>query len=167
MLLAIDTQYGDQGSVTAGVLFEAWTDAGPVRTLTTALESVNEYQPGELYRRELPPILNLLGSVPEPVDVILIDGYVWLDGAGRPGLGAHLYEAVAHAAAIVGVAKSAFQGSKHAEAIYRGGSGRPLYVTAAGCDPMVSAEDVRRMHGAHRLPTLLKLADRLARRGLP
>jgi deoxyribonuclease V len=45
----------------------------------------------------------------------------------------------------------------------RGDSSRPLYVTALGVDVETAAEDVRRMHGRFRLPTMLKRADRLCR----
>jgi deoxyribonuclease V len=63
---------------------------------------------------------------------------------------------------VVGVAKSRFDGARAVE-VYRGGSIRPLYVSAAGLDPEEAAEKIRSMHGRHRVPTLLKRVDRLAR----
>jgi len=36
-------------------------------------------------------------------------------------------------------------------------------VTAAGCDPLAAAERIAAMHGPHRIPDLLRQADRLAR----
>ena len=50
-----------------------------------------------------------------------------------------------------------------AEAVLRGGSERPLWVTAAGMDPREACARVREMHGAHRIPTLLKRVDALCR----
>jgi deoxyribonuclease V len=47
--------------------------------------------------------------------------------------------------------------------VERGGSAKPLYVTAAGIAAETAAAHVAAMHGAHRIPTLLKLVDRLVR----
>jgi len=99
-----------------------------------------------------------------PVRSVIIDGYVWL-GAGRPGLGAHLYEALGQRIAVVGVAKRRFHGAGDAVPVLRGTSQVPLFVTAVGIDPSEAAEGVRRMHGGHRIPTLLKRVDRLSRDG--
>ena len=108
-------------------------------------------------------MLALVESVEEPLEAIVIDGYVWLDAAGRPGLGAHLFEALGGRIPVVGVAKSAFQGSPHAERVLRGTSARPLYVTAAGLDARQAAAAVGSMHGPHRFPTVLQRADALSR----
>ncbi|MFL5421116.1 MAG: endonuclease V, partial [Myxococcales bacterium] len=64
--------------------------------------------------------------------------------------------------AVVGVAKSAFRGGE-ALPILRGTSRHSLFVTAVGMDAREAAQHVRAMHGAHRIPTLLKRADRLSR----
>jgi deoxyribonuclease V len=97
------------------------------------------------------------------MEIIVIDGYVWLSEDGRPGLGAHLFEALARTTAIVGVSKTSFAGSAFAVSVYRGGSHRPLFVTAAGVEPAIAAGWIGGMHGAHRIPTLLKRVDRLCR----
>lgn len=47
----------------------------------------------------------------------------------------------------------------------RGASRRPLYITAIGSDYLTAAEHIREMAGDHRIPTLLKTVDRLARTG--
>ena len=36
-------------------------------------------------------------------------------------------------------------------------------MTAVGIDPLAAAEQIRQMHGANRIPTLLKRVDRLTR----
>ncbi len=64
---------------------------------------------------------------------------------------------------VFGVAKSRFVGAVDAVPVTRGRSSRPLFVTAAGMDPEEAAEKIRIMHGAYRIPTMLKLADRLCR----
>ncbi len=49
--------------------------------------------------------------------------------------------------------------------ILRGLSKRPLYVTAAGMDAEVAAKCIVTMHGADRIPTMMKRVDFLSRRG--
>ena len=55
---------------------------------------VAAYVPGQFYRRELPCLLAVFGLVRQPLEIILIDGYVWLDAQGMPGLGGHLFDAL-------------------------------------------------------------------------
>lgn len=165
MILAADVHYRDAGARAAGVLFADWADPEPAATLSVELAEVAEYLPGEFHRRELPCIAALLARLPAAPDCIVVDGHVWLDGAGRPGLGAHLWQALQRRVAVVGVAKTRFAGTPAAAELRRGASARPLYVTAAGLDPALAHAAVARMHGAHRLPDLLKRADRLARGG--
>jgi deoxyribonuclease V len=90
----------------------------------------------------------------------VIDGYVSL-GTG-PGLGQHLFEALGGEIAIIGVAKSKFAGSSGTE-ILRGRSRRPLYITSVGIERRAACERIRSMHGPHRIPTLLKQVDQVAR----
>ncbi len=167
MFLVTDTQHVADRAATAGVLFDDWTAGKAVREVIHASAGpASAYVPGRLHLRELPGIVELLGQLDAAPDAIVIDAYVWLDAAGKPGLGAHLYEATGRRTAVIGVAKSAFAGATHAIAVTRGGSRRPLYVTAAGVDPARAAQWVVAMHGAHRIPTLLKRADRLCRDAL-
>jgi hypothetical protein len=42
----------------------------------------------------------------------IVDGYVWLDDAGKPGLGAHLYQALGGRVAVLGVAETKFRGAE-------------------------------------------------------
>ena len=162
MLAALDVDYRDDGSAVAGVvLFAAWTDAAPSQERAVRVREVAEYEPGAFYVRELPCLLAALAAVESELDAVIVDGHVWL-GAERPGLGAHLYEALGRRIPVIGVAKSAFTGAP-AQEVLRGDSARPLYVTAAGLDPAEAARRVRDMAGEHRLPTLLKRVDRLAR----
>lgn len=165
MILATDTHYTDSMARTAGVMFRDWADEEPASTQVVESTEVADYEPGSFYKRELPLILELLETVTPHPSIVVIDGYVHLDGEGRKGLGAHLFDALGGGVPVVGVAKSTFEGSPHAVAVHRGGSVRALYVTAAGLDPEEAAERVRSMSGSHRHPTLLKLVDRLCRDG--
>lgn len=142
-----------------------WTAAEPLDVTTTIFRGAGAYQAGQFYKRELGALLAVLQEAP-PSEVLLIDGYVWLDAAGAPGLGARLYAALGGRRAVVGVAKSALKNDAHSASVRRGGSARPLQVTAAGLDLAAAAEAVAGMHGTARLPSLLRLVDRAARDAL-
>jgi deoxyribonuclease V len=163
VIAALDVCYGARGAAAACVLFERWAASAEAGTRVVLVNEVAPYEPGAFYRRELPCLQAVLGAVGAPVDTVVVDGYVWLSADGRPGLGAHLFEALGRSTPVVGVAKTSFTGSAFAEPVLRGGSARPLYVTAAGVDAATAAGWIRSMHGAHRIPTLLKRADRLCR----
>lgn len=130
---------------------------------TAELASVQPYQPGRFFERELPCILEVLGRVETPLSAIVVDGYVELDPQGTPGLGGWLHQHFAGRYAVIGVAKTAYRGAGFAARVVRGGSVKPLFVTARGMAMEDAAGLVGAMHGAHRVPTLLARADRLAR----
>ena len=164
MLACIDVDYRPDGSArTAALLFGSWSDERESGTRLHTSPQVAAYQPGAFYRRELPCLLAVLEPLADQLEVVVIDGYVTLDAAGRPGLGWQLFGALEQRVAVVGVAKTAFQGSLHALPVQRGHSQRPLFVTAAGLDPAQAADFVRQMAGPHRLPTLLKRVDQACR----
>ena len=117
---------------------------------------------GQFYRRELPCILRLIEQLDEAPDEMVIDGYVTL--GKKPGLGQYLFESFGGRIPVVGVAKSRYRTAPGIE-VLRGRSKRPLYVTSAGIDPHLAAERIKAMHGPHRVPTLLRRVDLLARQG--
>jgi deoxyribonuclease V len=163
MIAAVDVHYFKTGGTAAGVLFKHWTSERPEVELGESIERVEPYEPGSFYRRELPCLLKLLEPVKNRVETVIVDGYVWLGPGNRPGLGAHLFKALDEKIRVIGVAKSIFSRATNARAVLRGRSRRPLYVTAVGIDSLVAAEHIRTMHGAHRIPTLLKRVDELCR----
>jgi deoxyribonuclease V len=165
MIAAVDVCYSETGATAGGVLFTHWSSQQPARELLEFIEQVEPYEPGSFYKRELPCLLKLLEPVKDRVEIIIVDGYVWLRPENRPGLGAHLYEALGEQAPVIGVAKSMFRGATNAEPVLRGRSRRPLYVTAAGMNPVIAAKNILGMHGLHRIPTLLKRVDQLCRSG--
>lgn len=166
LYVALDVDYRDCGAVTAAVMFADWTSSTALRTLTSHRAEIEPYQPGEFYKRELPCLLAALELLPHSPTLVIIDGYVWLP-QGLPGLGARLWEALGQTIPVVGVAKNPWRDHDIALPVLRGGSQRPLFVTAAGTDPVEAARGVESMHGSFRHPTLLKLADSLCRTAWP
>jgi deoxyribonuclease V len=161
MIAAFDVYYLENGYASAAaVLFSDYRDAEPSAVYTQLLPGTADYVPGEFYRRELPCILTLLAQFNEFPDEMVVDGYVML--GDRPGLGQHLFNWFDGKIPVVGVAKSKFEGAGGIE-VFRGGSMHPLYVTSAGVNLQKASERIRTMHGAHRIPTLLKRVDVLAR----
>jgi deoxyribonuclease V len=162
IIAAFDVHYlMDRGASAASVLFHDYRDAEPAAEYTLRLPSAVDYTPGQFYRRELPCILALLEQFEEAPDEMVVDGYVML--GDRPGFGLHLFDSFGGKIPVIGVAKSRYRGSSGTE-VLRGRSRKPLYVTSAGIDPGKASESIMAMHGAHRVPTLLKRVDHLARR---
>lgn len=162
MIVALDVDYRDGAAVTACVGFERFTDAAPrFERVVRASHAAAEYEPGRFYLRELPYLLDAIERLEALPSTCVVDGYVWL-GPERAGLGAHLHERLGRKVAVIGVAKTPFHGARAIE-VLRGKSARPLFVTAVGVDPALAAREVRSMHGAHRIPTLLRRVDALAR----
>lgn len=163
MLACVDVDYRPDATVAACVVFRAWEDEAEAAHFVDRGPPAEPYVPGEFYRRELPALLRVLALVPDPLTTVIIDGYVWLAGEDRPGLGAHLYEALERRVPVIGVAKTAFHASRLAVPVLRGASQRPLLVTSVGVDVQAAAASIQHMHGPSRLPTLLKRVDRLCR----
>jgi deoxyribonuclease V len=161
VIVALDVDYRESEVVAAAVGFTAWTDVhAAIEVTVTSDAPPAPYEPGRFFRRELPHLHAVLALIAPVPTTILVDGYVWL-GADK-GLGAHLHDALAGAVPVIGVAKTQFAGATAIEVI-RGASARPLYVTAVGIEAIAAADHVRGMHGEHRIPTLLRRVDKLAR----
>jgi len=166
MILAVDVQYSGAQAVVAGVAFRNWLDAAAEGEVVSYLEVPAPYQSGQFYRRELPCILRLLEEHALQPDIIVIDGFVFLDGYRRAGLGKWLYDALAGEVPVIGVAKNPFKGIGTEFEILRGRSNKALYVTAVGVELDLAKEWIRSMHGDDRTPTLLKRVDRMCRDGM-
>ena len=164
MKICIDVDYREDHALAAGILIREWADDTPVREIIERIDNVKPYVPGEFYRRELPCLLAVLARAGEPIDLVVIDGYVWLGDETHPGLGGHLYEALGRTTPVVGVAKTCYRSAKLAVAVRRGEDAkRPLFVTAAGIPVEEAARHVEGMHGSFRVPTLLKRVDSACR----
>jgi deoxyribonuclease V len=162
MIAALDVHYDDPRSLGTGaaVVFAGWEDAEPAAEYTSTIENIQPYVPGEFFRRELPCLLAVIEKIREPLETIVVDGYVRLPD--KQGLGQHLFDQLSPRTAIIGVAKTRFHAAQAIE-LLRGSSLSPLYITAAGIDAEEAASRIKKMHGDHRIPTLLNRVDRLAR----
>lgn len=165
MIACLDVDYRATGACAAAVTLLDWPDAAAASEYVVLVPEVQPYEPGQFFKRELPCLLAVLETLPVTPTTIVIDGYVWLDAASKPGLGAHLHEALQGRVPVIGVAKTKFRGSDLAREILRGDSQKPLYITTAGIDPETAAEHIRNMHGPYRIPTLLNRVDFLCRHG--
>ena len=161
MLCAVDVHYEPDRARASCTVFAEWTSPASDAERVIETPPAEIYVPGQFFRRELPPLLAILGTLPALPDIVVIDGYVWLDADGTPGLGARVHGALGMA--VVGVAKTPYRGVVPAARVFRGGSAKPLFVSAIGLGLEDAADGVRRMHGAHRIPVLLKRTDHLAR----
>jgi len=159
----LDVDYRASACAAAGVLFQHWTDEVAAAELTHVHpEPPANYEPGHFYLRELPHLLRLLALLPARPSLILVDGFVFLEDE-RPGLGAHLYSALGEHVPVIGVAKRPYRRATSAVPVLRGQSQVPLWVSAAGTPLDRAAAALASMHGDHRIPTLLRRVDRLAR----
>ncbi len=160
---AVDVHYLPDGGARAALVVAADPQLAEITGERLALVAqVSPYRPGRFAERELPALRAVLTGV--QLDLLVVDGYVDLDPAGRPGLSRHVSDEFG--VAVVGVAKREFQGASHARQVRRGRARRPLFVTAAGLDVAEAAALVAEMAGEHRIPDALSRVDTLARTGV-
>ena len=171
MIVAFDTYYYNGFSYTVGGVFKSWGDkdvsyyATSVRTCIDA-----DYKPGELYKRELPAIMQCLATLNiDTIDTIIVDGFVWLSEDGKTltkGLGAHLQDAIFNKyntkKTIVGIAKNRYHVKiPDCVDLERGLiSAKPIFVTCSEtCFAEHYATQVKVMHGDYRIPSIIKAVD--------
>lgn len=165
-IVCLDVAYGDTAAAVAGALVRGWDADGVSQMLVRHIEGPPaSYEPGAFYRRELPLLLPVIAEVATSIDVIVIDGYVWLED-NQPGLGGHLFASLGCRIPVVGVAKRRYRNDTWSTPVLRGTSRQPLFVTSTGIQATQAADCVRRMHGDYRIPTILRLVDEAARNGL-
>jgi deoxyribonuclease V len=165
MIGIFDVHYAKSGASAAAVLVASYADSKPAAAYSQFLPGESSiYLPGEFYLRELPYILALIQRMPLLLSEMIVDGYVML--GQKPGLGRHLFDEFNGKIPVIGIAKSRYEGASGIK-VYRGRSTRPLYITSAGMAPEEAARKISLMHGSYRIPSMLKLADRLARKNLP
>jgi len=163
-IVAVDGAYSETRSAGGGVFFLDWASDDAVELSSVLIESAPPaYEPGAFYKRELPLIMAVLETAQRPVSTVIVDGYVWLSGDKKPGLGARLYEALGRSIPVIGVAKTTFQDDTWSAQVRRGASTAPLFVTSVGIDRTDAARRIARMSGEGRTPKLISLADRKAR----
>ncbi len=171
MIVAFDTYYYNGYSYTVGGVFESWSDSNAKYYVTSKRNCIDaEYKSGELYKRELPCIMQCLSMIDiNNIDTIIVDGFVWLSEDGKElvkGLGARLSDAIKEKynieITVLGIAKNPY----HIEIptckeLVRGlESKKPLYITCS--TPSITdyyAILVKKMHGDYRIPSILKAID--------
>ena len=163
-IIAVDAAYKEHIAFVAGVVFDQWDDDRPVDIISKPISGFDKYVSGEFFRRELIGILELLKDYRIRPGHIIVDGYVYLDGVRKAGLGKYLYEALGGKVSVIGVAKTAFKGIPDEFRLYRGQSRKPLYVTSAGVETALAKRWVLTMKGPYRRPDLLRLVDQVCRR---
>ena len=170
MIVAFDTYYYDRFSYTVAGVFESWNSEKVKYFVCNRREGIDaEYKPGELYKRELPCIMQCLEKINmDNVTSIVVDGFVWVvndKGERVPGLGKRLQDAILekyeHHISVVGVAKNPYHTHiPNCKEVTRGKSGKPLYVT---CTEDYFTEhyaiEIALMFGEYRIPDILKSID--------
>lgn len=165
MKLVVAVHVEGAQAVAAAVAFEAWDAAEATKTYVSRIAQVEKPERGALDLRELPCVMQLLREHQLTPELIVIEGFVHLDGDDTPGLGRHLFQALGEQVAVVGVSKKRLPGLSAQYEIEREEETPPLVVTSAGIDIGAAKVRLRSMHGRKRVPTLMKLAARLAKNG--
>ncbi len=162
MKIYIDVHYREEKAKVVCAEFYNWEDTTANSHEIAYLENIEEYIPGEFYKRELPCILKILENYNlEDLELIVIDGFVLLDNNDKPGLGHYLYEALDKKIPVIGVAKSGFhQNTKNVVDVLRGESSKPLFVSAVGIDLKEASMCIKKMSGNFRMPDILQVVDR-------
>lgn len=127
------------------------------------VDNVDSYQSGRFYKREMPCLIALIEKINDHFDLIIIDGYVYLDGMGKWGLGRYLYDDLPVKKPIIGVAKNHFYDISQDYAVYRGKSKKPLYVTCVDFNIFIAKNLVKDLQGNYRIPDIIQKTDKLSR----
>jgi deoxyribonuclease V len=166
-IACLDVAYSSTAAAVACVMIQRWDAQDANRIEVRRFDNPPErYEPGAFYKRELPLLMSIIPEFEDAIEVIVIDGYVWLGANSQPGLGGHLFSSLGRRIPVIGIAKTRYRNDTWSTPVLRGASRRPLFVTSAGIQTKTAAECICRMKGNHRIPTILALADRTAREEL-
>ncbi len=165
MKLAIAVHLSGAQAQAAAVAFDAWDSPEATKTYLSHIAQVEKPTRGEPDLRELSCVMQLLREHKLEPELILIDGFVHLDADETPGPGLHLFHALGGATPVIGVSKTGRPGLPTQFEVVREEEARPLVVTSVGVDIGAAKARLRAMHGRKRVPTLMKLAARLAKSG--
>ena len=165
MKLAMDVHLSGDTARVGAVAFDDWAAAEGTRNYSLHIAHVEKPAKGELDLRALPWLIQLLEANRLQPEVVVLDGFVHIDAQDTPGLGRRLHDALAGRTAVIGVSKSLFKGTDTPDqyCIFREDETPPLIVTSAGIDLGAAKARMRMMHGRKRMPTLMKLAARIAK----
>ncbi len=145
--------------------FDDWAAGEATKMYSLAIAHVEKPAKGELDLRALPWLVQLLEAQRLQPEAIVLDGFVDVDPQETPGLGRRLHDTLGGRSAVIGVSKSLFKGTDTPDqfCVFREDETPPLVITAAGIDLGAAKARVRMMHGRKRMPTLMKLAARIAK----
>lgn len=167
MIYCFDTYYFEDKAQTSCIGIDSWPSDTVAFELHETIGDIQDYESGAFYKRELPCLKSILAKIelqPDK-DILVIDGFVVLDDFGKLGLGGYLYEYLQAQIPVIGVAKNNFAPlDKLKQKVYRGDSQRPLFITSKGIGIHEAGENILKMHGKFRIPTILKLVDTYCRR---
>jgi len=165
MKLVMDVHLPGDTARVAAVAFDDWAAAEGSRHHALDIARVEKPAKGELDLRALPWLIQLLEADRLQPEAIVLEGFVHLDAQDTPGLGRRLFDALAGRVPVIGVSKSVFKGTDTPDqfCVFREDETPPLIVTCAGIDLGAAKARVRMMHGRKRVPTLMKLAARIAK----
>ncbi len=164
MKLVVDVHFDKAGGATAAaVVFDDWATFEATKTVSLKIDHVEKAAKGELDLRELPWLIQLMNANALQPEIIVFDGFVFLDPQETPGLGKHLFDALGGRVPVIGASKTAMKDTPAQFEVYREDETPPLVVTCAGIDLGAAKARLRTMHGKKRMPTLMKLAARVAK----
>jgi deoxyribonuclease V len=165
MKLVMDVHLQGDTALVAAVAFDDWAAFEGTKNYSLRIEHVEKPVKGELDLRELPWLVQLINANGLQPEVIVFDGFVHLDAQETPGLGRHLHDTLGGRTAVIGVSKSVFKGADTPDqfCIFREDETPALIITSAGIDLGAAKARIRMMHGRKRVPTLMKLAARIAK----
>ena len=163
MILIVDVYYKKDKACVCAIEIESFENERIKNRYISSCKDFNKYEPGKFYKRELPCILQILNRYKLNPKIVIIDGYVYLDGYRKKGLGGYLYDELNKDVKIIGVAKSRYYLISDEFAIYRRNSKKPLYITSAGIEIEKAKNLIKNMRGDYRIPDLLKIADRCSK----
>ena len=160
MILALDVYYSLGFGYTAGFAFEP-DMLVPYKTYNSKCEVQSNYKATQFYKRELPCLMTLISEVDlRAIDSIIVDGYCFVNNDMKLGLGGHLYFYLEEQIPVIGVAKNKLENTDLAsQALFRGKSKKPLYISSIGMDLSKAIELILNLKGDHRIPTILKNLD--------
>lgn len=147
----------------AGIRFTGIENITILNEYTITMNQVEPYQSGQFYKREMPCLLALIQQIKEPFDMIIIDGYVYLNGTDKAGLGKYLYDNLSVKMPMIGIAKKHFYDISEDYAIYRGKSKQPLYITCIDIEIEQAKNLVIALQGKYRIPDIITIVDRLSK----
>ncbi|MDP9124767.1 MAG: endonuclease V [Pseudomonadota bacterium] len=161
MKLVMDVHLQGDTALVAAVAFDDWAAFEGTKNYALRIEHVEKPVKGELDLRELPWLVRLIDANGLQPEVIVFDGFV--HAQETPGLGRRLHDTLGGRTAVIGVSKTGFKDTPAQFEVHREEETAPLIVTCAGIDLGAAKARIRMMHGRKRVPTLMKLAARIAK----